>query len=232
MSERTIILSILVIPLLITSAMLQPCKGTDNNITQAPVCADAAKFISVSYIDLSKIARISRFRSGEGHDYSDDSENCRSMKHYFEPNDTVDWSAVDIFSPIDATVTTIRDESPRGLQVELLSTSHPNIVVTIFHVKLDVAPATGMHYTAGQHIGKHVGSITMSDIAVRTNSPYRLHSLFEFLSDTLFAQFIARGVPTRDTMIIPEAARDADPLNCLGDSFGTAGTLENWVVLQ
>lgn len=40
------------------------------------------RFVQTDYIELAKIDRISRFRSGEGHDYSDNFESCRSMKHY------------------------------------------------------------------------------------------------------------------------------------------------------
>jgi len=51
-----------------------------------------------NYIDLSKIGRISRFRSTVGHSYTDGSETCRSMKHYYEPMATVDWTTVDIYA--------------------------------------------------------------------------------------------------------------------------------------
>ncbi|TRZ90870.1 MAG: hypothetical protein D4R84_15485, partial [Rhodocyclaceae bacterium] len=41
------------------------------------------KFVATNYIDISKIFQLSKFRSSAGHDYSDDLEKCRSMKHYF-----------------------------------------------------------------------------------------------------------------------------------------------------
>ena len=56
-----------------------------------------------NYLDLNKIDKISKFRSGMGHDYSDDFESCRSMKHYFDPN-VEDYSLIDIFSPVDGIV--------------------------------------------------------------------------------------------------------------------------------
>ena len=46
------------------------------------------QFAGVDYIELAKISRISKFRSGIGHDYSDDFEQCRSMKHYYMPIST------------------------------------------------------------------------------------------------------------------------------------------------
>ena len=41
------------------------------------------RFVNTNYIDLENIFQISKFRSSAGHDYSDDIERCRSMKHYF-----------------------------------------------------------------------------------------------------------------------------------------------------
>ena len=47
------------------------------------------RIVTASYIDLSKIERISRFRSTVGHSYTDGSETCRSMKHYFQPRSSL-----------------------------------------------------------------------------------------------------------------------------------------------
>jgi len=43
------------------------------------------RFVATDYIESARIARVSRFRSGYGHDYSDAFESCRSMKHYYMP---------------------------------------------------------------------------------------------------------------------------------------------------
>jgi len=59
-----------------------------------------SKFVDTDYIELDKIYRVSKFRSGIGHDYSDNFEENRSMKHYFNPKNTVDWSLINIYSPI------------------------------------------------------------------------------------------------------------------------------------
>ena len=43
-----------------------------------------AQFIQADFIDLEKIVAISKFRSGSGHDFSQETdETCRSMKHYY-----------------------------------------------------------------------------------------------------------------------------------------------------
>ena len=44
--------------------------------------------IEADFIDLDKIYSISKFRSGSGHDFSGNGETCRSMKHYFNTQDT------------------------------------------------------------------------------------------------------------------------------------------------
>ena len=46
------------------------------------------QIIDNDWINLDKIAQISKFRSGAGHDYSDDFERNRSMKHYFNWKNT------------------------------------------------------------------------------------------------------------------------------------------------
>jgi hypothetical protein len=149
------------------------------------------------------------------------------MKHYFEPLDTIDWSSVVITSPVDATVNVLRDDFV-GKQVEMTCAAHPELDIVIFHIALDSPLAVGQHLSAGQRLGHHIGSVTMSDVAVRKGN--RLLSWFDIISDSLFARYRAWGIPERDSIIISRAARDADPLNCAGDVFGTEGRLENWVV--
>jgi hypothetical protein len=55
------------------------------------------KFVRANFIDPGRMARISRFRSAIGADYSDDFEHCRSMKHYFQHRP--DFDAVMVHSP-------------------------------------------------------------------------------------------------------------------------------------
>jgi hypothetical protein len=57
------------------------------------------KFVADDYVYVASVGRISKFRSGAGHDFSDDFESCRSMKHYYEP-DVVDWSTLGVYSPV------------------------------------------------------------------------------------------------------------------------------------
>lgn len=193
------------------------------------------KFVEYNYIELSKIYRISKYRSGIGHDYSDATEHCRSMKHYFEPKGTIDWATVKLFSPVAGTVTRVEQEWA-GTKLEIASDAYPAFRFSIFHITNPTHQyLVGEKITAGQELGMHIGSQTMSDISVIVNDPTRqgrMVSFFDVITDGVFNEYHARGVNTRSDMIISKAQRDADPLTCTGDQFATSGTLENWVVLN
>lgn len=191
------------------------------------------KFVNTDYIELSKISRISKFRSNVGHNYSDDFESCRSMKHYFQPDESVDWSAVLIYSPVNGTVSRI-DQEWAGTQVRIRSDEYPDIFFILFHVSLDNPINIEDHVIAGQQLGTHIGEQTMSDIAVGMNTQdgWKLISYFEIMTDSLFQNYQLRGLNSRDDFIIPREARDADPLTCEGEEFTVGGNLENWVVLN
>ena len=98
------------------------------------------KFVTSDHIELDKIERISKFRSGEGHDYSDDFESCRSMKHYYSPDSqVVDWSQIKIFSPVDGTILKMEVEGlpNSGKQLHIRSTAYPAFTFRIFHVNVN-----------------------------------------------------------------------------------------------
>ena len=94
--------------------------------------------------------------------------------------------------------------------------------------------SVGDPVTAGQQIGPHISDITMDDIAVGVNTPdgWKLVSFFDVIIDSLFQTYQDRGIQSRDDFIISKEARDSDPLNCIGETFGTTGIIENWVTLQ
>jgi hypothetical protein len=191
------------------------------------------RFANADYIDLDKIHRISRFRSSVGHDYWDDFERCRSLKHYFEPKDTVDWSTVEISSPVTGTIFRKYDEWA-GTQVHIKSDSFPAFYFIIFHINLSNPLNVGDKVQTRQKLGTHIGSQTMSDIAVGVSTPsgWRLVSYFDVMTDSVFAGYHARGVASRSDAVISREARDADTLRCNGDMFLNTGTLENWIILN
>jgi len=196
------------------------------------------RFVQDNYIEIDKIDRISKFRSGEGHDYSDDFEQCRSMKHYLVPRADVDSATIKVYSPVAGTISRITQEGypNSGMQVQIRP-SDPNYQAfqfILFHVNVDPSLAQGGTVLSGQQIGTHIGSITDSDIAVGVNTPtgWKLVSYFDVMADSLFASYAARGVPTRDAIIITKEARDVDPLSpCDGSQFTVYGSISNWVTL-
>jgi hypothetical protein len=234
------------VSVLVAAVVLVGCgdKSTSsgNNNPQWDIEADGIpKFVTTDYVDLASINGISRFRSAYGHDYSHDDylEHCRSMKHYFAPPSDVmghhypSWTTIPISSPISGTVSRVFDEWA-GTQVWIRSQEYPAFVFRIFHVNLSPRPQEGNSVAAGQLLGHHASDETMSDIAVCVATPQgsRLISYFEVMTDSLFQSYQARGVNTRDQLIISRAERDADSLTCNGETFTGSGNLENWVWLD
>ena len=190
------------------------------------------KIVVANYIDPAVIARVSRFRSGIGHDYSDVLERCRSMKHYFMPFASVDWATVTISSPIAGTITDAMTETTFGTQLRIASAANPAFTVILFHVKPDAGIGAGTAVTAGQRLGTHIGSQTMSDIAIRVRAKEgtRYVSYFDAMTDAVFQPYVARGMTSRSAASITAAERDGNPLSCDGEAFLSTGTLENWFV--
>lgn len=194
----------------------------------------APRFVATDYIDLSRIASVSRFRSGYGHDYSDGVEHCRSMKHYYVPTDWPQAGTIPIAAPVSGVVTRLIAEWA-GTQVQIQPLEYRPFTVILFHVNLVAGIAEGDTLAAGQSLGTHIGSQTASDVAVRVATPggVRLISWFDVMSDGLFATYLARGATSRAQFLVSAAERDAAPLQC--DSLGTfanPGSLENWVDLS
>lgn len=194
---------------------------------------DLPMFVNKNYIELDKIESISKFRSSAGHDYSDDFESCRSMKHYFAPYDSLDWNTIPIYSPVAGKVSRIFDEWA-GTQVQIDSDEHPSFTFIIFHIDLGSPLKVGDKLTEGQLLGTHIGNQTTSDIAVGVNTTkgYKLVSYFELMTDSLFAAYEARGMLNRSDAIISKEERDANPLTCDGETFTSRDTLESWVYLS
>jgi len=211
-----------------TSPVTQRNNSSDDSTSSFPV-----RFITFNYIELDKIERISKFRSGIGHDYSDGGESCRSKKHYFQPKSTINWSSIKIFAPVSGSIVRINEEWA-GTQLWIRPFAHSVYTIIIFHISLLKTPTLGDTVIAGEQIGYHIGPQTMSDIAIgySPHDNWQLLSFFQVMADSLFTQFTARGAVTRDDFIISKTARDADSLNCRGEVFGTSGTLENWVILN
>ncbi len=191
--------------------------------------------LPTNYIDLSKIERISRFRSTVGHSYTDGSETCRSMKHYYQPKLTVDWTTVDIYAPTSGTVMGIAPDGAFGYRIRIRPRDLAVLDIQIFHVRLDAIIVKDMWVEAGDHLGQHASSGTMSDIAMSIGPKEggTLISYFDAMTDAVFVEYQARGVSSREAAIITEAERDADPVPCVNEqAFTVHGTLPDWLVLN
>jgi hypothetical protein len=192
-----------------------------------------SKFVEADYIDLSKIASISKFRSWEGHDYSDDFESCRCMKHYFKPQADIDWAAVKVFAPVTGVIVRMEEEWA-GTKLDIQVDKFPAFIVSIFHVKLLAALRPDDNVSAGQNLGSHIGKQTYSDVAVSVHTPKgrKLVSYFDVMSARVFQEYRARGMASRDVAIISKEMRDADPLSCQGGKFTSRSHGQDWIVLS
>ncbi len=192
------------------------------------------KFIQADFIDLSKIFSISKFRSGEGHDFSGNGETCRSMKHYFtpqidvtkEPEKAADGRTIppepdgehdiDIFSPVDGKITDITSERfPVGEQIYIEPTNAKDFTIRLFHIYKIDGIEKGITVKAGQKIGV-ISGYSATDISVE-GGKYQFVSYFQVMPDDIFAKYQQRGVTSRDDVIISRAYRDEHPIPCNSD---------------
>jgi len=116
-----------------------------------------AEILQHHYIDIKYVDKISKFRSGAGHDYSydasiiaagfyeletDPSENNRSMKHYFlfEERYRDNITAIPIYAPFDGVIHRVSNEVQEGeytdKQVWIRSIAQPDYYLIIHHVNL------------------------------------------------------------------------------------------------
>lgn len=182
------------------------------------------------------VAKVSRFRSGEGHDYSDDFESCRSMKHYYLPKDA-SFTDFALFAPADGVVVGLQESfAPawKGVDVAMSLVQAPAFEVAIFHIQPVKPLHLGEQVRAGQWLGwsaKREGTATDVAVGVHTPEGFKLFSFFQLMQPRVFAPYRARGVPDPAALVITREERDADPLSCEGQTFSSSGHLPHWVTL-
>lgn len=223
----------------VAAAAVGACRppATQRAEVAGPSIESRPPVLTTLHVPLDRVARISRFRSGVGHDYSDGVERCRSMKHYFafrnadgsagEPGRPHDppWTTVPVVAPLAGVVVAVQAEWA-GDQVRIRSAVDPRVTVVLFHVRRATGVDVGAALAAGQAVGRHASDETMSDIAVEVAdgaAPQgrRLVSAFDpaVMGDAAFAALAAWGVGARADLIIGRAERDAAPLRCDGERF-------------
>lgn len=207
------------------------------------------RVVTHDFSQLEKIEQISRFRSGFGHSFSDGSEECRSMKHYFTPYPEFRRNEeVAIYAPAAGTIVSITNDghgASGGLvnqQIQIRLDAQPAITIELYHIDL-ASPevAAGAQVKSGDLLGHarlyypDLGETATSfDIAVWANTLTgpRLVSYFEVLTDPVWQEYTTRGVLAREDLIITQEERDVHPLECQGETFLASGDLENWVTLD
>lgn len=234
--KAKLILALPAVLILLLAGFILTHSGLGINDNNLP------KFIQSDFVDLSKIYSISKFRSLAGHDFSGNGETCRSMKHYFEPQQT-DASArymsehqgipakpngvddIPVFSPVDGTIVDISQEhTPIGQQISIRPEKANQFNVRLFHVwpSKDIHGGIfllgfgGTHVKAGQKIGV-LGATQGTDISVQIGDmPWNEHyvSYFDVMPDNLFAVYQARGLKSRGDVVLSRAYRDAHSVTC------------------
>lgn len=219
------------------------CEKYDIEINGIP------EFVEKDFTQILKIEKISRFRSGFGHSYSDSFESCRSMKHYYNPYPEYRQNnTVEIYSPVSGTIIAVLNDgygASAGLknkEINIKPENQPAFTIVLFHCDLiSDNIKTGQKVEAGELLG--YGRlyyddlnqyVTSFDIAVWVNTPsgMKLISYFDTLKDEVFDDYVNRGAATRNDFIITKEARDSDLLECKGETFLNSGTIDNWFTLD
>lgn len=207
------------------------------------------KFVVKNFTQLSKIEKISKFRSGFGHSYTDGNETCRSMKHYFDPfQEFRNNNMVEIYSPVDGIINSFVNDGHgasiglKNKEIQIKSADQPAFIFIFFHCDIiSETIASGKNVQAGELLGYArlyyedlQQYATSFDIVVSVNTPagMRLISYFDVLNDQVFNEYVSRGANSRSDFVITREARDESPLQCDGETFLNSGILGNWVTLN
>ncbi len=198
-----------------------------------------SKFIQANVVNLDKIYSVSKFRSGDGHDFSVGSgETCRSMKHYFatvnpdKPDykmqglKDVNWppqrEGYDeyIYSPVDGKIDRMaqdKNKGPLGWEMVVIPDSQPNVMIRLMHVAPLKKSKLGQKVKAGQPIGIVYANQSF-DVAIEYHYLFKTTyiSYFAAMQDQVFAEYQARGATSRSEFIFTRAEIDAHPWKCGG----------------
>lgn len=215
--------------------------------------------IVANVTELDKIQRISRYRSCAGHVTvpQDGREMRRNMKHYYWVKPEYNKSnEVAIYAPYDGYVSTLRDEPGLGLEGEIWISPYkifallPPIGVWNFSVQhIDVRKdlRMGDAVTAGELLGYAALSEGRGDsfdivyaklgllptrIDNWTNPFADLDSIFNYMSDDVFAEYQEKGIDSLGDIIISKEERDQDLCEYQGEGpyFENQKDADNWVV--
>ncbi len=151
------------------------------------------KIAKYNITELNKFSRISKIRSGVGHNYVPDTieydptnKNCKSMKHYIMPigvpkdnllynktPHTFKWLSIKYFTPVNGMIIGVSyKDNDYGTEsnFKIVSMDNPGYYFGFFHVTLLPGLKEGSVVTAGQQIGTFGDENTWGEIAVEVQT--------------------------------------------------------------
>ena len=214
--------------------------GYDAQYAQSYDPENIPQIANFNFTELDKYSKMSKLRSGVGHDYSFNTseydptrKNCRSMKHYFIPMGVplenalysitphaFEWMSIKFFAPADGTLTNViysQNEYGTEATFSILSSQYPGYYFTYYHIALDPNLTEGMLVEAGEQIGTLGHEESWGEIAVEVRINSRETHLISFLqvaTDDVLEMYKLRGMNTASDVIITKELRDATPLAC------------------
>lgn len=217
--------------------------------------------ITANFTNLDKIEKISRYRSCAGHITvpQDSREGRRNMKHYFWVKSEFNKpKTVEIYSPYDGYIADVRSDLKMGLEGEIWITPMqifalvPPFGVWSFSVQhIDIKPGLKMgdKVKAGDLIGYAAISEKRGDsfdiVYGKSGFPPKtvdgwtdpfadLDSVFNHMSDQVFARYQQKGLSSKEDLIISKEERDQNPCQYQGEGpyFQNQADPDNWAVLK
>lgn len=218
--------------------------------------------IVANFTELNKIEKISKYRSCAGHTTvpQDKREMRRSMKHYFSLKpEYLGINTIKIYAPFNGYVTTIRQDPAEGLEGEIWIVPKDIFAIlppigrwtfSVQHINIREGLKRGTEVEAGELIG--YGAVSKStnrntfDIVYGKSAlvpkmldnwrgPFSdLDSVFNQMSDDVFAEYQEKGIFSKEDIIISKEQRDQTP--CVykdnGPYFLNYEDSDNWIILQ
>lgn len=179
------------------------------------------------------------------------------MKHYFSVKpEYIGGDTVDIYSPYDGFVASIREDRAEGLEGEMWIAPKDIFVLlppigrwmfSVQHINIREDLKRGSEVRAGELIGYAAvaaGNRNTFDVVYAKGSifPKRidnwmgpfadLDSIFNHMSEEVFAQYKSRGIISKEELIISKEERDQNPCIYMNDGpyFLNQEDGGNWVV--
>jgi len=216
--------------------------------------------LTTNFVNLDKIERISRFRSCAGHVTvpQNNREQRRNMKHYFwiKKSITTNDKPVEIYAPYNGFVSVLRSDSNEGLEGEIALVPKDVFVFlppigrwtfSVQHINVRQDLKRGKEVKAGELLGTATirgeggGSFdivyakfapTLKKIDNWTDPFIDLDSVFNHMSDSVFAQYQKKGVATKDDIVMLKEQRDQNLCQYQngGPYFENQEDPDNWVI--